>query len=75
MVEGKTFSLGGKEILIKSIAQAVSVYAKIVFKIPKKIVKESQMLSRGTGGGMTMITEGFTGKNGGSCAYQNLRVA
>ena len=31
--------MGGKEILIKSIAQAVSVFAMMVFKIPKNICK------------------------------------
>ena len=35
----KLLSLGGKEILIKYIAQAVSVYAMMVFKIPKNICK------------------------------------
>jgi hypothetical protein len=35
----KLLSMGGKEILIKSIAQAILVYVVMVFKIPKKIYK------------------------------------
>ena len=35
----KLLSMGGKEILIKSIAQAVPTYAMMVFKIPINICK------------------------------------
>lgn len=35
----KLLSMEGKEILIKSIAQAVPVYAMMVLKIPKNICK------------------------------------
>jgi hypothetical protein len=35
----KLLSMGGKEILIKSIAQVVPVCAMMVFKIPKNIYK------------------------------------
>jgi hypothetical protein len=35
----RLLSLGGKEILIKAIAQAIPVFAMMVFKIPKNICK------------------------------------
>lgn len=35
----KTLSMGGREVLIKSITQAVPVYAMMVFKIPQNICK------------------------------------
>jgi hypothetical protein len=39
-MEGKLLlSMGGKEVLIKSIAQAVPVYAMMVLKIPKNVCK------------------------------------
>ena len=38
-MEGEVIESGGKEIMIKSIAHAVPVYAMMVFKIPKNICK------------------------------------
>ena len=71
----KTLSMGGKETLIKSIAQAVPVYAMMVVKILGKSAKELQVPSHSTGGGMIMIIRESIGKNGGRCVCQRIRVA
>lgn len=40
--EHKLFSCGGKEVLIKAVAQSVPTYAMIVFKIPIGICNDIQ---------------------------------
>ncbi|GJM91026.1 hypothetical protein PR202_ga07361 [Eleusine coracana subsp. coracana] len=62
----KLLSMGGKEVLIKSVAQAVLVYAIMVFKIPQSVCKGIQDALRNTGGGMMIHRGECIGKNGGS---------
>lgn len=40
--QSKWFSSGGKEVLIKAIAQAVSAYAMSIFKIPSGLCADIQ---------------------------------
>ncbi|XP_024024678.1 uncharacterized protein LOC112092512 [Morus notabilis] len=42
--KGKLFSVGGREILIKAVAQATSTYAMSVFKLPSTLYEELQSL-------------------------------
>lgn len=42
--KSKLFSMGGKEILIKSIAQAIATYAMSCFQPPKGIVNQFSSL-------------------------------
>jgi len=70
----KLLSMGGKEILIKSIAQAVPVYAVMVFKIPKKSAKELRWPSLNIGGVMTVNIGGFIGRSGGNYVCRSAKV-
>lgn len=71
----KTLSLGGKEILIKYVAQAIPVYAMMVFRIPKNICNGITNAISHYWWRMMMTIREYVGKNGGRCVCRRLRVA
>ena len=69
----KLLSMGGKEVLIKSIAQAIPVYAMMVFKIPQNICKGISDTISQYWWGDDDEKRGFIGGFGGKCVF--LRTA
>jgi len=66
----KLLSMGGKEVLIKSIAQAIPVYAMMVFKIPRNVCKGiTDAISQFWWGDSNDGKE-YIGRNGGNFANQ-----
>ena len=46
----KCLSAGGKEVLIKSVAQAIPVYSMACFRLPRGLCEHINSLIRGFGG-------------------------
>jgi len=61
--------MGGKEVLIKSIAQAIPVYAMMVFKIPQNICKGISDTISQYWWGDDDEKRGFIGGFGGKCVF------
>jgi hypothetical protein len=66
----KLLSVGGKEVLLKAIAQAIPSYVMSVFKIPQKICKGIMAAMSNIGGEMVLINRKCTGLLGGRCVFQ-----
>jgi hypothetical protein len=66
----KQLSIGGKEILIKAVAQSISVYAMSVFLIPKEICKIITDIISQFWWGDDDQSKKCTGILGGKCAFQ-----
>ncbi|GJM90843.1 hypothetical protein PR202_ga07161 [Eleusine coracana subsp. coracana] len=71
----KLLSMGGKEVLIKSIAQSVPSYAMMVFNIPKSIRKGITDAILHFFRVMTMNIGEFIGRHDGNSAFPNTVVA
>ena len=61
------FSSGGKEILIKAVAQAMPAYAMSVFKLPLGLCEDMQRAIAGFWWGKKGRKDLFTGPNGKDC--------
>jgi hypothetical protein len=59
--------MGDKEIAITAVAQAIPVFAMMVFKILKTFTKEFLIPYLNSGGVMRKSIKGCFGKLGGSC--------
>ena len=44
--KGKLLSMGGKEVLIKAVAQAISIYTMTCFQLPKTLCEDLEKLMR-----------------------------
>jgi hypothetical protein len=71
----KQLSIGGKEILIKAVAQSISVYAMSVFLIPKKVCKLITDIISQFWWGDDDQSKKCIGTLGGKCASQRRREA
>ena len=69
----KLLSVGGKEILLKSVTQAIPTYAMSVFKIPKIFCKGIINAISHFWSGTRIIISGCIGWLGGKCVYPKIK--
>ena len=60
------FASGGKEILIKAVAQVVPAYAMSVFKLPKAYVRKFRVQSQNSSRGLRKTSTTSIGLDGTS---------
>ena len=70
----KILSTGGKEIILKVVAQAFHVFAMSVFSLPKGICKEITDSLLNFGGLMMKKLRKHTGIHGGNSVFQRAKV-
>ena len=69
--KGKLLSIGGGEILIKVVAQAVPTYTMSCFQLPKTLCHDLENMMRIFGGGKRIKRKKLRGLVGGKCVSLN----
>jgi hypothetical protein len=64
-------SAGGKDVLIKSVAQAIPIFSMACFRIPRGLCEHINSLLRSSGGAVAMGREKRVGFHGERCANRS----
>ena len=68
----KLLSMGGREILIKAVAQAIPTYTMSCFQLPKGLCDDLEGMMRRFGWGQNNKNKRLLGSIGKRCVNQNL---
>ena len=72
-MKGRLLSIGGKEVLIKAVAQAIPTYTMSYFQLSQGLCEDLESMMRNFGGAKSIKRLKWLGLVGNKCAYLSLK--
>ena len=72
-MKGRLLSIGGKEVLIKAVAQAIPTYTMSYFQLSQGLCEDLESMMRNFGGAKSIKRLKWLGLVGNKCAHLSLK--